>query len=582
MAGKKFDISAVLKGVDKATAPFRKVASVVSRSLVGAFAKAASAARRATGGFGRFALGLNQTLELAGKLRRGLGALHEFAMKGDELGKFSRQVGVSVEALQELRFAAGQQGVGAQQFDKALKGMSKRVGELRAGTGSLYTFLEKAGLKTFAGQLKGAKSNEEAFDLLMAALQRVEDPAKRAALAAAAFGGRGVEMTRIAEAGADGLEKLRKQARDLGLVTTEQASDAEAYANAMGEFKQVFGGVAAKIGGALLPKLTKAAQFTSQWIQANSGLIRQRLARVFEVIGRVMDRIPWGAIVAGVKSAIDAVRPFATTVVNTIRDNWGSISRYLGKAWESIKIVTRTAVNVVHELWKGLSANLGRIIDGIKGFFGGWVDFLKGVFTLDMDLAYKGIKGIWGGLTDFFSGLWDSVKGAFRAAWAGIKEWLDKFTPQPIKDAWNGLAQWFKDLWASIWGGIGWIVEKVEAAAKAGKDLLRAATLDDKTRNRQATFASDEETGQGRAALHADERTRRERGPSLAELTAAFRGGNARMAVPGGGELDVNLNITGLPAGADISTARVLSRSGAAKLGKVSTANTGRRQVGAP
>ena len=60
----------------------------------------------------------------------------------DAIVKTADAIGISTDKLQELRFAADLSGVSVDKLDKALLGFSKRVGEARAGTGALVTFLK--------------------------------------------------------------------------------------------------------------------------------------------------------------------------------------------------------------------------------------------------------------------------------------------------------------------------------------------------------------------------------------------------------------------------------------------------------
>jgi hypothetical protein len=59
--------------------------------------------------------------------------------------------------------------------------MNKQRGQIKSGTGSLFQTLKK-GHSVFLEQLQGAKTNEEAFQLMIEAIRKVEDPAKKAYL----------------------------------------------------------------------------------------------------------------------------------------------------------------------------------------------------------------------------------------------------------------------------------------------------------------------------------------------------------------------------------------------------------------
>lgn len=74
-------------------------------------------------------------------------------------------------------------------------------------------------------------------------------------------------MTRVAEAGADGLAQLRQDARDLGIVvSTEAGNSAEAFVDTMTRFQASIDGVRKSIGASLLPTLQPLLDRLTAWI----------------------------------------------------------------------------------------------------------------------------------------------------------------------------------------------------------------------------------------------------------------------------------------------------------------------------
>ncbi len=121
--------------------------------------------------------------------------------------------GITTDTLQEMRHVTSMFGVSAEQADQGLQKFNKSIGELKAGTGSLYTYLSKTD-KALLSQVQSAGSADEALDIIFKSMRNVEDSSKRSALAVAAFGKSGQRMSVMA----DDYENLRKEARDLGLV----------------------------------------------------------------------------------------------------------------------------------------------------------------------------------------------------------------------------------------------------------------------------------------------------------------------------------------------------------------------------
>ena len=104
----------------------------------------------------------------------------------DAIAKTSKQLGIAATALQQYRIEAQLAGVETTEVDKAMGAFVKRVGELRAGTGALATLLGKTNVE-LADQLKAAASVEDAFRLMLQAVDDAPTSFDKVALSAAAF-----------------------------------------------------------------------------------------------------------------------------------------------------------------------------------------------------------------------------------------------------------------------------------------------------------------------------------------------------------------------------------------------------------
>lgn len=139
----------------------------------------------------------------------------------DAIGKQADRIGVSTDALQEYRHAAQLSGVATEQLDAGLLKFSQNIGRLRSGTGELAEFLRKNDQQLLRN-LVTTRSTDEALDVLFGTLGSTASQFERNALAAAAFGDAGLKMTTLVRDGADGLDKMRAEAKSLGLVIDEQ------------------------------------------------------------------------------------------------------------------------------------------------------------------------------------------------------------------------------------------------------------------------------------------------------------------------------------------------------------------------
>ena len=157
------------------------------------------------------------------------------ARTGDELAKTARSLDLSVEALQEFRFAAERTGLQVGQFDEGLRRFVRRLGLFRQNEGGAGAeAFKELGLAAdiSSGRLTDA---EAAFERAVEALSNVEDAALQTALASQLFGDRvGTQFALIARIGPEGLRALREEAQRLGgVLSTETAEASEELTDAI-------------------------------------------------------------------------------------------------------------------------------------------------------------------------------------------------------------------------------------------------------------------------------------------------------------------------------------------------------------
>jgi len=214
--------------------------------------------------------------------------LNEFANTGDEIAKTARMLGLSAEALQELRFAADREGVSAEDLNTGFRMMNKNLGEMQAGYGTLLLALKRTD-PALARQLKTARNAEDAFLMLTEAIGKETDTSRRAALAQAAFGRSGQQLIKLAAAGADGIEALRKEARRLGLVIDNEAAAAsERFQDSLTDLKAAGRGVMNVVLAPMIKNLVPLVKRITEWVVANRKLIGQRVQGAFRAIGEAI------------------------------------------------------------------------------------------------------------------------------------------------------------------------------------------------------------------------------------------------------------------------------------------------------
>jgi hypothetical protein len=113
----------------------------------------------------------------------GLGALIDRSISAaDAIGKTADKIGVGVEALQELRFAAKASGVEQQTLDMALQRFTRRAAEAAQGTGEAKDALAQMGI-ALRDQSGNLRRSEDLLGDVADAFAPIEDPAERVRLA---------------------------------------------------------------------------------------------------------------------------------------------------------------------------------------------------------------------------------------------------------------------------------------------------------------------------------------------------------------------------------------------------------------
>jgi hypothetical protein len=446
MAGKSsFPLELVIKAVDKATGPlakfgerlnritspaqllserFSKFAKMPGVKLLGErFAGVGSAIGRVGHEVGALAAKLVGLAAVAG-----FGFFHIVkgaVDAGDKLSEMAQRVGLSVDAYAQLQFAAAQADVDQEQFNSAMDQFNKRLGEAKAGSGPLLQFLEKVS-PALAAQVKGAKGTEAAFSLMVRAFEKVQDPAKRAALAAAVFGKSGLQMGQFLGQGSKALSEQRERFRQLAGPQQAAADGASKVDNAFREAETAFLGLRTAAVTALYPAITKLATVVADFLAKHrDGLAKwaTRVAKAIEkwVDGGGIDRLVegfkqffatvdpmvqklggWPVVIGAIAAAIAAAPLLASLA--TLAASLVSLVAAFGAVGLEVSLFVAGVSSAAYMLisnWSGVKGFFLDLFASLKRHFGGFNDFVAGVFTLDFQRAWQGIKDIIGGAKDF-------------------------------------------------------------------------------------------------------------------------------------------------------------------------------------
>ena len=246
ITGKTAGLTAALKSAKTKTDTFKTNALTALNAVKTAAIGFAIASAAAIVGLG----------ELGEDVRRGGGAARQDVHKD----------GHSVEELSKLKFAAEQSGTSLETVEKATKRMASTILDADNGLTSATDAFDALGLSV--GDVQGLNPDKQ-FSIFADALASVDDASTKAALAQDVFGKSGTELLPLFENGALGLEAMKTQAEELGLVmSTEDAEAAAEFGDALNQLQLQFEALQLALGEKLIPKLTELATLLSDSLPA--------------------------------------------------------------------------------------------------------------------------------------------------------------------------------------------------------------------------------------------------------------------------------------------------------------------------
>jgi hypothetical protein len=414
---------------------------------------------------------IGTALSIAGAAITGplLASAKVFSDVGDQLDKMASRTGFSVEALSELSYAAETSGTNIEDIEKSIRKFQKALGESGAVSETTKDSLDSLGL-TLSELNK--LSPEDQFEKIVAGLNKISDPTKKAAVAMELFGKSGTMLLPML----GDMEALRQEARDLGIVmSTEDAKAAAELNDAYGRVQRTFRALMEVIGSAISGPLTELANTIAksikpikEWIAQNKGMIVSVLkvgaiisgaGIAFIVLGKVITGIgvafgvaatavtvlgavlgvilsPFVLITAAVISAGIAILEF-TGKSDAALSYLGEITDWLGKKFDALTADVRRAMGlIVKAIAQGNLGVAAKVAwESIK------LEFAKGEDAL---------AGIWDDISFYAFSTWDNIVMSAQKAWAKIAM-LGKLAAIELKATWDTLETSIVDADIAIW-----------------------------------------------------------------------------------------------------------------------------------
>lgn len=371
-------------------------------------------------------------------------AVTGFAQAGDSLDKMSARLGISAVKLQEWSFAATHAGAAPEDLEDALKDMSEKIAEVAGGdTGDAAQLFSALGIsvKDASGKIRPAS---DIFEEVADAIQRNEDPALRTKMAMVLMGDSGRKLIPMLSGGAQGLDDMAKQARDLGLVMNEDAVAAAAQmTDHMDDMKASVTAVGHEIGYRLSHIVISMSDRFRDLAAANKGALGEKFERVARSFADSISKIDFEGIASAILTIADyGVRAFnAIGGFNTVLYGMGALI-----AGKSVMAVVSLGSSLI-----GLVQSFGAVATAAKAFAAvastslGPIGLILGALSLaagfviaNWDEIGPAVKETIGSVVDFAVGAFETCYEKFSAVGKAIVTVATGFFKGDFKTLFSG------------------------------------------------------------------------------------------------------------------------------------------------
>jgi hypothetical protein len=466
-----------------------------------------------------------------------LAASKSFADEGNKLEKMAYRTGMATDALSELGYAAQLCGSNIETVEASVHKMQTLLGEAAKGSQTAKDKLALLGL-TYADLKK--LSPEDQLMLLVNKLGGIKDSGQRAAMTMQIFGESANKLMPMIDAGSESLEKMREEARKLGIsMSNENAQAAMEYTNALTRLSALFKGITNSIGAALAPELTRLVNWfvagtasVVKWIEANKELIVTFAKWTAVAVGVAAGLVVIGAGVYGLGSAIGILGTIAGGVFTAIATLVTTLGTLIGFLVTPLGMVIAAVVGIGGYFMYEFGV-IGDGIQWIQDRFNSlfrtaaktWQGIQDALAAGRLDLAFKvawtGIKLVWTQGVNFLYERWLWLQNQFLTAWNatvyGISNllvrgwyglesvWVNSL--YVLQTAWTNFVKIVADTWSfcmtgflNAWDraytqvakGLAWIYARL--TGMNAEEMVRIIEEDHVTRNNQRN--ADWEAGQ--------------------------------------------------------------------------------------
>lgn len=269
----------------------------------------------------------------------------------DKLNKESQKLGIPVEQLSSLAYAADLADVSFEALSKGVGKLSKNMVEAASKpTSEAANAFRALGVSVTDANGK-LKSSDTVMGDLADAFAGLEDGPGKTAVAMAVFGKAGADLIPMLNGGRDSLSKMNAEAKAFGaIVSTSAAKQAEAFNDNLTRLGYAVKGLFVQTASQLLPTLVNMSASMVEWAK-NSGVLDTALSAISNTLkGLVTGGIIVGAVFRTLAEYVSTV----STALGLLLQ--GEFTKALDRIQTGVSGVGETAKSsfaTVQDLWTG-------------------------------------------------------------------------------------------------------------------------------------------------------------------------------------------------------------------------------------
>ena len=300
------------------------------------------------------------------------------AAAGDKIDKQSQALGLSREAYQEWDYILSQNGTSIDSMGTALKTLNGVVDDAGTGSASAAEKLARVGLSL--EDIEG-KSREEVFEMVITGLQGIEDESQKAAIANDLLGKASVNMAALLNGSAEGVEALKENAHNMGIILEDEAVNASvAFTDSMDNLTRSFGTFKNKVGAEFLPGITGITDGLTDLMSGNyeegiesiksgiSGIVESlgtTLQKGVEIVGDLLPTLLPAlgeAVVQLLQGVMGVLTENAQILADTVVELVTMLALFIV---ENLPLLVETAIELVCALAEGIAGSVEELIPAV-------------------------------------------------------------------------------------------------------------------------------------------------------------------------------------------------------------------------